>query len=113
MLPEGGSGSNTPSANTTVIPHGETKASQQIKTTDVTDYWDNFLGSNQTNINPRTGQVDADRIFSADGTRSRRFGNHEMNSMGTTKFHFHEETWIYDSIVDEMHYYNKLIRIKE
>ena len=112
-IPEGGSGSNTPSANTTVISHGETKASQQIKTTDVTDYWDNFLGSNQTNINPRTGQVDADRIFSADGTRSIRFGNHEMNSMGTTKFHFHEETWIYDPIADEMHYYNKLIRIKE
>ena len=110
---KGGSGSNTPSANTTVISHGETKASQQIKTTDVTDYWDNYLGSDQTNINPRTGQVDADRIFSADGTRSIRFGNHEMNSMGTTKFHFHEETWIYDPIADEMHYYNKLIRIKE
>ena len=43
---------------------------QQIKTTDVTDYWDNYLGSNQTNINPRTGQVDADRIFADDGCQS-------------------------------------------
>lgn len=64
-----------------------------MKTSDVTNYWDDYLGSNQTNINPRTGLVDNDRIFSADGTRSIRFGNHEMNSMGTTKFHFHQEEW--------------------
>ena len=52
----------------------------QIKTTDVTDCWNNYLGSNQTNIKSRNGRVDADRIFSADGTRSIRFGSHEMNS---------------------------------
>ena len=41
---------------------------------DVTNYWDDYLGSNQTNIHPRTGLVDNDRIFSADGTKSIRFG---------------------------------------
>ena len=51
----GGNSSNTPSANTIVISHGETKASQQIKTTDVTDCLDNYLGSNQTNIKSRNG----------------------------------------------------------
>ena len=56
--------------------------------------------------------TDADRLFSSDGTRSIRFSPHEMDSMGTTKFHFHEETWVYDAGVDELHYYNKLIRIK-
>lgn len=84
-----------------------------MKTSDVTNYWDDYLGNNQTNINPRTGLVDNDRIFSADGTRSIRFGNHEMNSMGTTKFHFHQEEWKYDSVNDVMEYFNTLIRIKK
>lgn len=74
-----------------------------MKTSDVTNYWDDYLGSNQTNINPRTGLVDNDRIFSADGTRSIRFGNHEMNSMGTTKFHFHQEEWKYDPILNKQY----------
>ena len=83
-----------------------------MKASDVTNYWDNYLGSNQTNINPRTGLIDNDRIFSADGTKSIRFGNHEMNSMGTTKFHFHQEEWKYDSVNDVMEYFNILIRIR-
>lgn len=84
-----------------------------MKTSDVTNYWDDYLGSNQTNINPRTGLVDNDRIFFADGTRSIRFGNNEMNSMGTTKFYFHQEEWKYDSVNDVMEYFNTLIRIKK
>ena len=51
--------------------------------------------------------------FSADGTRSIRFGNHEMNSMNTTKFHFHQEEWKYDSANDVIEYFNTPIRIKK
>ena len=78
------SSSNThiSSANTQVVRHPEIKSPNQVKMSDVTNYWDDYLGSNQTNIHPRTGLVDNDRIFSADGTKSIRFGNHEMDSMG-------------------------------
>ena len=109
-----GSGSNThvPSANTQVVRHPEIKSPNQVKMSDVTNYWDDYLGSNQTNIYPRTGLVDNDRIFSADGTKSIRFGNHEMDSMGTTKFHFHLEEWKYDPVNDVMEYFNTLVRIK-
>ena len=110
---ESGTKTHVPSSNTQVVQHPEIKAPNQVKTSDVTNYWDDYLGSNQTNINPRTGLVDNDRIFSADGTRSIRFGNHEMNSMGTTKFHFHQEEWKYDSVNDVMEYFNTLIRIKK
>ena len=108
------SGSNThvPSANTQVVRHPEIKSPNQVKMSDVTNYWDDYLGSNQTNIHPRTGLVDNDRIFSADGTKSIRFGNHEMDSMGTTKFHFHLEEWKYDPVNDVMEYFNTLVRIK-
>ena len=109
-----GSGSNThvPSANTQVVRHPEIKSPNQVKMSDVTNYWDDYLGSNQTNIHPRTGLVDNDRIFSADGTKSIRFGYHEMDSMGTTKFHFHLEEWKYDPVNDVMEYFNTLVRIK-
>ena len=80
---------------------------------DVTNYWDAYLGANQTNIHPRTGLVDNDRIVSADGTRSIRFSKHEMDSMGTTKFHFHQEEWKYDSENDVMEIFNTLVRIKK
>lgn len=108
------SGSNThiSSANTQVVRHPEIKSPNQVKMSDVTNYWDDYLGSNQTNIHPRTGLVDNDRIFSADGTKSIRFGNHEMDSMGTTKFHFHLEEWKYDPVNDVMEYFNTLVRIK-
>lgn len=103
---------HVPNPKTGVVTHPEIKAPNQMKVSDVTDYWDEFLGDNQTNINPITGKADNNRIFSADGTRSIRFGNHEMRSMGTSKFHFHQEEWVYDSINDIMDYYNTLIRIK-
>ena len=108
-----GSKTHVPSTNTQVVQHPEIKSHNQVKMSDVTNYWDDYLGSNQTNIHPRTGLVDNDRIFSADGTRSIRFGNHEMNSMDTTKFHFHQEEWKYDSVNDVMEYFNTLIRIKK
>lgn len=79
----------------------------------MTDKWDEFLGSNTTSVNPRTGEVDPNRIFSSDGTKSIRFGNHEMNSIGTTKSHYHQETWIYDGSSDTMTISNVLQRIRE
>jgi len=91
---------------------GTPKAPNTIKSSDVTNSWDDFLGSNQTNINPRTGQLDPNRIFSADGTRSIRFGNHEMSSMGTPKSHYHIETWTCDAATDTMTVTNTLQRIK-
>ncbi|WP_017417220.1 RHS repeat-associated core domain-containing protein [Clostridium tunisiense] len=103
---------NTPSANTKVINAPEVKAPNVIKSSEVTGNWENYLGGNTTNINPRTGQVDPNRIFSADGTKSIRFDSHEMNSMGTTKFHYHMETWTYDAVNDTMTVTNTLQRIK-
>ena len=101
-----------PSTNTKVVNAPEVKAPNTIKSSDVTNSWDDFLGSNQTNINPRTGQLDPNRIFSADGTRSIRFGNHEMSSMGTPKSHYHIETWTCDAATDTMTVTNTLQRIK-
>ena len=87
------------------------KAPNAIKSTKVTNVWDNYLGKNTTNIHPRTGVADPNRIFSADGIKSIRFGNHEMGSMGTPKGHFHYETWTYDAATDTMTVTNTLQRI--
>ena len=43
-----------------------------------------------------------DRIWSGDGKRSIRFGEHEMNGMGTKNFHYHRETWHDDYVVNEL-----------
>lgn len=102
----------TPNVNTKVINAPEVKAPNAIKSSEVTNRWNSYLGENTTNINPRTGQVDPNRIFSADGTKSVRFDSHEMNSMGTPKFHYHEETWTYDAVNDTMTVTNTLQRIK-
>ncbi|ATW25288.1 RHS repeat-associated core domain-containing protein [Candidatus Formimonas warabiya] len=101
-----------PNVNTKVINAPEVKAPNAIKSSEVTNRWNSYLGENTTNINPRTGQVDPNRIFSADGTKSVRFDSHEMNSMGTPKFHYHEETWTYDAVNDTMTVTNTLQRIK-
>jgi len=100
----------TPSSDTRVITV-ERNAPNVMRSADVTNSWNNFLGENTTNINPITGRVDTDRIFSADGTRSIRFGNHEMRSIGTPKGHFHFETWNYNSTTDVMTVTNILQRI--
>lgn len=104
-------GGKTPSPSTKVVTTPEVKAPNAIKLDDVTNTWDNYLGKNTTNINPRTGGIDPNRIFSADGTKSIRYGNHEMGSMGTTKGHFHYETWTYDAATDTMTVSNTLQRI--
>ena len=104
-------GNKVPSSSTKVVTAPEVKAPNGIKSTDVTDAWDNYLGENTTNINPITGEVDPNRLFSLDGTKSIRFGNHEMASLNTPKGHFHYETWIYDATTDIMMVTNILQRI--
>lgn len=73
--------------------------------------WDEFLGRGPTtNIHPRTGLPDPDRIVSADGMRSIRFGPHEMGS-SPTGFHFHEETWNFDPGANTWLADNVLVRV--
>ena len=97
----------------TVIKYGdEIKLPNQIKASDAVDAWDNYLGPNQTSYNKFTGTTEVDRIFSADGTKSIRFGNHEMRSVGTAKAHFHYEKWIFDSECNIVYVENMLQRLK-
>lgn len=89
---ESGSVKNSVSNNKNAVP--EIGYPDSINVKDVTDHWDKYLGSGQTDIDPRTGQKDPDRLFSADGKRSIRFGKDEMASMGTGKFYFTQEILI-------------------
>ena len=91
--------------------HNETYADKPVKPEDATKKWDEFLGEGpHTNIHPRTGDVDPDRIVSADGKRSIRYGNHEMNSK-PTKHHYHEETWTLDEKNNVMNVDNLVVRV--
>lgn len=63
-----------------------------------------------TTIHLGTGLPDPDRIVSAEGTRSMRYGNHEMNS-GPTRHYYHEETWIYDPLNNVINVDNSVIRV--
>lgn len=111
---KGGSASiNRPSTKTQINNLPETKAPNAIKTSEVTNSWDNYLGSNTTNIHPITGKPDPNRIFSSNATKSIRFGNHEMNSVGTTKAHFHYEAWNYNATDDIMSISNILQRFRD
>ena len=55
---------NKPSVRTRINNLPETKAPNAIKASDVTNAWDDYLGSNTTNIHPITGKPDPNRIFS-------------------------------------------------
>ena len=100
-----------PSASTKVIETPETIAPKPVKPSEVGKRWEDFLGPGEpTNVHPRTGGVDADRLVSPDGSRSIRYGSHEMNSK-PTKHHYHEETWAYDPVTDTMTYGNTIIRV--
>ena len=96
----------------TFIDGGEIKLPTQIKSTDAIDAWNDFLGPNQTNINKFTGKPDTNRIFSQDGTKSIRFGNHEMNSLGTHKAHFHYENWDLDVNTNIVTLHNRMQRLR-
>ncbi|KFM95100.1 putative yD repeat protein [Bacillus clarus] len=91
--------------------HKEVYANKPVKVKDAVIKWDEFLGPGEhTNIHPRTELEDSDRIFSVNGTRSIRFGSHEMNSK-SSKFHYHEEIWTYDPINNVMNVDNTLVRV--
>lgn len=91
--------------------HKEVYANKPVKVNDAVSKWEEFLGPGKyTDIHPRTGLKDPDRIFSADGKRSIRFGSHEMNSK-PTKFHYHEEIWTYDPINNVMNVDNTVVRV--
>ena len=96
-----------------IVKYGdEVKLPNQIKVNDAVDAWDDFLGPNQTSYNKFTGTNEMDRIFSADGTRSIRFCDHEMRSIGTTKAHFHYENWLFDPTSNTVYVENFLQRLK-
>lgn len=77
----------------------------------LTSFWEEFLGEGPyTNLHPRTGLSDTDRIVSADGTRSIRYGPHEMKS-SPTKHHYHEETWSYAPVNHLVIVYNTVVRV--
>lgn len=89
----------------------ERTAAQALKPSEAVQRWDEFLGEGPTtNLHPRTGLPDPNRIVSSDGLRSIRFGPHEMNSP-PTKFHFHEETWSFESGSNTWFVDNVLVRV--
>jgi RHS repeat-associated protein len=91
--------------------HKETYDPKPVKPENAVYRWEEFLGAGPySNKHPRTGLPDHDRIVSADGKRSIRYGNHEMNSK-PTKHHYHEETWTYDPVKDIMNVDNTVIRV--
>ena len=98
--PDVGDG-NAPGSRGYDRPEIETKSGTAVKDTEVTDDWDEFLGPDQTNIDPRDGLADPDRIWSADGKRSIRYGDHEMDSK-PSKHHYHKETWEDDAVHNEL-----------
>jgi large repetitive protein len=93
------------------VVEAERVASRAVKPGEAVGRWDDFLGSGATsNIHPRTGLPDANRIVSSDGGRSIRFGPHEMGS-SPTKFHYHEEIWNYHQGSDTWFVDNLMVRV--
>lgn len=89
----------------------ERLAPRPVKPGNATDAWDDFLGDGpRTNLHPRTGELDPNRIVSADGSRSIRYGPHEMGS-NPTRHHYHEESWTYDPNLDVWWVDNTAIRV--
>jgi hypothetical protein len=91
--------------------HKETIAPSPMKPEDAVADWENLLGPGPyTDIHPRTGLPDPDRLVSANGARSIRFGPHEINST-PTKFHYHREQWTYDPVNNVMNVDNEIVRV--
>lgn len=93
--------------------HRETLSGQPVKEADVASEQSAFLeGGPHSNTHPRTRQPDPSRRVSADGKRSVRYGDHEKASAGTSKHHYHEETWSYDGEADVMNVDSVVRRIQ-
>ena len=91
--------------------HIETIASKPVEPQDAVNEWEGFLGNGPyTDKHPRMGLSDPDRLVSADGKRSLRYGSHEMNS-SPTRHHHHEEVWTYDSVNNGMNVDNTIVRV--
>jgi len=104
-LPE--AGGDTPQAGS----HKETYASKPVKPEDATTKWEQFLGDGPyTDRHPRTKNSDPDRLVSADGKRSIRYGNHEMSG-SPTKHHYHEENWTLELKGNVMNIENTVVRV--
>ncbi|WP_274562789.1 polymorphic toxin-type HINT domain-containing protein [Streptomyces spiramyceticus] len=89
----------------------EVTAPKPLKPSQADKAWSDFLGPGPyTNIHPRTGQVDPNRLVSSNGRRSIRMGDHEMNSK-PTKFHFHMETWDWNSVTNAWTVGNTMQRV--
>ena len=102
---------SAPGPNTKVVELPETTAPKPVKPEAAVDEWNNFLGPGpHTNIHPKTGAPDPNRIVSADGSRSIRYGKHEMGGK-PTRHHYHEETWSYDQVSDTMTIGNTMKRV--
>lgn len=110
LMPDGCEAADQAKANAPVLQQ-EHIDPRPVKPVDVPARWDEFLGPGEhTNLHPRTGLPDPNRIVSEDGTRSIRLGNHEMGS-GPTKFHYHEETWTYNPSANAWHLDNRVVRV--
>jgi hypothetical protein len=83
-------------------PEWEEKSGKAVRSKDVTKDMDEFLGPGETSsTNPFTGEYEPDRIWSADGKRSIRFGDHEMYT-NPDMMHFHKESW-FDTHVENVY----------
>lgn len=102
--------SNCPPAET-VNNLPEVTAPKPLKASQADKAWSDFLEPGPyTNIHPRTGQVDPNRLVSSDGRRSIRMGDREMNSK-PTKFHYHMETWDWNSVTNTWTVGNTMQRV--
>ena len=91
--------------------HEETYANKPVKPQDATNRWEEFLGEGPyTNNHPRTNLPDSDRLVSADGKRSIRYGAHEMGGK-PSKHHYHEEKWILQLRENVMNVENTVVRV--
>ena len=100
-----------PGTSTKVKTLPEKIAPNPVKPENMHQAIEDFLGSNpKGNIHPRTQAPDPYRLTSADGTRSIRYGPHEMTS-SPNMHHYHQETWSYDAVTDTITYENTIVRV--
>jgi hypothetical protein len=79
------------------VPEFEFKSGKAAPPKKVIDLWKGFLGEGYSDINPWNGQKEKDRLWSKDGHRSIRHGEHEMEYS-----HFHYENWGRDNETGEV-----------